>query len=231
MINHLTRSQDHHRLRERRGAGGSCEGQAFTGVVRPTAAEITRHHSADPAVTGLERLPGGEHWASPKVIVSPDPSWGPAYERLAVLIRAALGDRVIALHHVGSTAVPDLPAKPVIDIDLVVAGPENESSYVPDLQHAGFRLHAREPGWHQHRLFKYRGPFAHLHVFGPDCPELIRHLLFRDWLIEHREDRDRYAEAKREAAGQHGDAQLYTELKGPTVREIYERMFRSADLL
>ena len=205
--------------------------RGFTGVVRPTAAEITRHHSADPAVTGLERLPGGEHWASPKVVVSPDPAWLRRTRRLAALIRSALGDRVIELHHVGSTAVPDLPAKPVIDVDLVVAAPEDESAYVPDLQQAGFRLHAREPGWHQHRLFKYREPFAHLHVFGPDCPEVIRHLLFRDWLTEHQEDRDRYAEAKREAASQHGDAQLYTDLKEPTVREIYERVFRSHDLL
>jgi GrpB-like predicted nucleotidyltransferase (UPF0157 family) len=91
-------------------------------------------------------------------------------------------------------------------------------------------LHAREPGWHQHRLFKHREPFAHLHVFGPDCPEVIRHLLFRDWLTEHQEDRDRYAEAKRDAASQHGDAQAY-DLKEPTVREIYERVFRSHDLL
>lgn len=205
--------------------------ERFTGVVRPTAAEITRHHSADPAVTGLERLPGGEHWASPKVVVSSNPAWMQAYARLAARIRAALGDRVLELHHVGSTAVPGLPAKPVIDIDLVVSAPDNESFYVPDLQQADFRFHAREPGWHQHRLFKFRDPFAHLHVFGPDCPEVVRHLLFRDWLIEHQEDRDRYAETKREAASQHNDSQLYTDLKEPTVRAIYEQVFRSQGLL
>lgn len=203
----------------------------FNGVVRPTAAEITQHHTADPAVTKLERLPGGEQWASPKDIVSPDPAWGQTYQRLADIIRTALGDRVLELHHVGSTAVPDLPAKAVIDIDLVVANPDDETSYAADLQRAEFRFHAREPGWHHHRLFKFRDPFTHLHVFGPDCPEVIRHLLFRDWLIKHREDRDLYALAKRVAARQHGDGQLYTDLKAPTVRDIYDRAFRSQGLL
>ncbi len=127
--------------------------------------------------------------------------------------------------------MPDLPAKPVIDIDVVVDAPENESDYVPDLQEAGFRLHAREPGWHEHRLLKYRDPFTHLHVFGPDCPEVVRHLLFRDWLTEHQEDRERYATAKQEAACQHGDARVYTDLKEPVVREIYQKVFGARGLL
>jgi GrpB-like predicted nucleotidyltransferase (UPF0157 family) len=199
--------------------------------VRPTAAEIVTHHSPDPAITRLERLPGGEHWASPKVIVEPDPRWGADFITLTQLIHTALGVRVIELHHVGSTAVTGLPAKPVIDVDLVVADPAAEDAYIADLEAAGFRFHAREPGWHQHRLLKFRSPFAHLHVFGPDCPEVIRHLMFRDWLIEHPEDRLGYAEVKRDAARRHSGDAYYTELKGPFVRAIYERAFRAHGLL
>ena len=58
----------------------------------------------------------------------------------------------------------------------------------------------REPWWHEHRLLKYDDPVTHLHVFGPECPEVIRHLMFHDWLVEHPDDRERYAAAKPAAA-------------------------------
>ena len=118
------------------------------------------------------------------------------------------------MHHVGSTAVAGLPAKPVLDIDLVLADPANEDLYAPALQAAGFHFHAREPGWHEHRLFKWREPFSHLHVFGPDGPEVIRHVLFRDWLAAHPDDRDLYAAAKRRALDAHSRATPYTGLEG-----------------
>jgi GrpB-like predicted nucleotidyltransferase (UPF0157 family) len=104
------------------------------------------------------------------------------------------------VHHVGSTSVPGLPAKPIIDVDLVVADPGDEPSYIPDLVAAGLVHAVREPWWHGHRLLKGDQPQAFVHVFGPDCPEVVRHLMFRDWLVEHAEDRERYAEAKRAAA-------------------------------
>ena len=61
----------------------------------------------------------------------------------------ALGDRVLALEHVGSTSVPDLPAKPIIDIDLTVTDSSDEAAYVPALEQVGFVLQVREPGWHR----------------------------------------------------------------------------------
>ena len=83
------------------------------------------------------------------------------------------------------------PAKPVIDVDLVVADPADEPAYIPDLEAAGFVHTIREPWWHEHRLVKYDDPVAYVHIFGPDCPEVVRHRMFHDWLVEHDDDRER----------------------------------------
>ena len=129
-----------------------------------------------------------------------DPAWPAAYAVLADLVRGALGDDVLALDHVGSTSVPGLAAKPIIDLDLTVADSTDESRYVPQLEAAGFTLVLRERAWHQHRLLTHETPRANLHVWSPDCPETVRHALLRDWLREHPEDREAYVAAKRTAA-------------------------------
>ena len=163
----------------------------------PTAEEITRHFDDDP--DGIDWV-GVDPPSRPIEVVEPDPAWPAQFEVLATRIRSALGDRALAVEHVGSTSVPGLAAKPIIDIDLTVADPGDEPSYVPDLETAGFRLRMREPGWHEHRLVVADDPRANIHVFGTDSPEVIRHRMFRDWLIEHPDDRERYAAAKRESA-------------------------------
>ena len=203
----------------------------------PTPAEITRHHSDEPP-------PGATPWVDPDAnqpyeihVVEPDPAWPGLFDELSARVRAALGERVLELHHVGSTSVPGLPAKPVIDADLVVADPADEAAYVPDLVAAGFVHTVREPWWHEHRLLKWPTPRAHLHVFGPDCPEVVRHLMFRDWLRSHDDDREWYAAAKRAAAAEtnarpgRGTGMDYNRVKGPVVREIYDRIFRAHGLL
>src|SRR5208282_5987858 len=88
------------------------------------------------------------------LIVDYDPKWPELFKREAERINAALGGRVITLEHVGSTSVPDLPAKPIIDILLVVADSAAEAEYVPDLERCNYVLRIREPEWHQHRMFK-----------------------------------------------------------------------------
>ena len=133
----------------------------------------------------------------PIAVIDPDPSWPAQFDELADRIRGALGGRVLALEHVGSTSVPDLPAKPIIDIDLVVTDSSDEAAYVPALEQIGFVLLVREPGWHQHRLMVATSPPANLHVFSPDSPEVIRHRMFRDWLRDHPDDRVLYTDAKR----------------------------------
>jgi GrpB-like predicted nucleotidyltransferase (UPF0157 family) len=168
-------------------------------------------------------------------IAEPDPAWPARYGELAGLIRAALGWRALHLEHVGSTSVPGLPAKPVIDIDLTVADPGREQDYVPALEEAGFRLVIREPWWHGHRALSRTQPCCNIHVFGFDSPELIRHRIFRDWLRGNPADRDRYAAVKREAAARANAAgehvMQYNARKQDVVRDIYRRAFLAAGLL
>jgi GrpB-like predicted nucleotidyltransferase (UPF0157 family) len=142
----------------------------------------------------------GEPKTERVVIAEYDPAWPQLYAREAERIRAALGDRALAVDHVGSTSVPGLPAKPIIDIDLTVADSADEESYVFALQSAGYVLRIREPEWYEHRLFKGPDTNINLHVFSPGADELERHLLLRDWLRSHPEDRDLYASKKRELA-------------------------------
>jgi GrpB-like predicted nucleotidyltransferase (UPF0157 family) len=120
------------------------------------------------------------------------------FDGLARRIRAALGDAACAVHHAGSTAVPGLSAKPIIDVVLAVADSADEDVYVSALIGAGFRFHLREPQWFEHRLMKAADPAANLHIFTVGCTEIDRILRFRDWLRANADDRLLYEITKRE---------------------------------
>ena len=153
-----------------------------------------------------------------------DPNWPARYRREEARIHAALGARVVAIEHVGSTAVPGLPAKDRVDVDLIVADPADEDAYIPDLTAAGYLLRAREPHWYQHRCLWTESHDVNLHVFGPDCDEYLRHVIFRDWLRAHPHDRDRYAAQKYESAAKHPmSASRYVHDKAAIVVEILKR--------
>ncbi len=143
-----------------------------------------------------------EEASLPIRIVDYDPAWPARFAAEAARIRAALGARILRLEHAGSTSVPGLGAKPVLDILLVVADSRDEAAYAPPLQAASFRLTLREPHWHEHRMFEGAGVRANLHVFSAGCPEIERMLVFRDWLRAHAADRELYLRAKRALAPQ-----------------------------
>jgi GrpB-like predicted nucleotidyltransferase (UPF0157 family) len=158
-------------------------------------------------------------------VVPYEPGWPSEFARLSSLVRGALGDRVLALEHVGSTSVPGLVAKPVIDIDLIVADSADEEAYVPALEAAGFTLRIREPDWEEHRLLTVL-PHTNLHVFPPGTPEPQRHIRFRDWLRTHPDDRAEYAALKVELGGRgFTDGMDYNNHKAALVYDIYERIF------
>ncbi len=90
----------------------------------------------------------------PILIVEYDPCWPELFAREADQIRFVLGSRALRIEHVGSTSVPGLAAKPVIDLLLVVADSAEEDAYAPALEAASFVLRIREPDWYEHRLFK-----------------------------------------------------------------------------
>lgn len=159
-----------------------------------------------------------------------DSAWKTQFQSLRDGIDIALAGVALAIEHVGSTAVPGLPAKPVIDIDVIVDDPEDEDAYVPALAAMGYILTVRERSWYQHRMLRRDSPRVNVHVFGPNCPEHIRHLLFRDWLCTHLEDRDLYAEAKLQAKDGVDTAQAYNMKKQAVVRAIYARLFEAHHL-
>ncbi|XXT21183.1 GrpB family protein [Sorangium sp. So ce429] len=198
----------------------------------PTAEEITKHHEPVP-----DRSPwvNGPPKPAPIVVVDHDESWPRQFDIVAQKIRAALGDAALAIEHVGSTSVRGLPAKPTIDVDVTVADPADELAYVPALSSAGFTLVIREPDWHEHRCLTLAEPSSNVHVFGPDCPEVIRHRMFRQWLTDHPEDLELYRRAKLAAAAEvstgSGAMMDYNKHKEPVIRAIYERMFRASGLL
>ena len=193
-----------------------------------TSEEITRHHDDDP-----DENPCVNGAPSPETIevVAYDPRWPGRFRALAAELQETLGDEILGLEHVGSTSVAGLAAKDVIDIDLTVADPREENRYVPELQRLGYVLTIREPSFHEHRCLRLDDPRVNLHVFGPDCPEAIRHRMFRDWLRTHPEDRRAYVAAKRAAIPGSADVMQYNERKQALIHEIYDRLFREAGLL
>jgi GrpB-like predicted nucleotidyltransferase (UPF0157 family) len=153
-----------------------------------------------------------------------DPAWPLRYQREQERIRSILGDRVILIEHVGSTAVPGLPAKPVVDIALEVPDTADEGAYVTELEAAGYVLRIREPEWFEHRLFKGPEGDLNIHVFPAGCAEVQRMLMFRDWLRANAADRELYAGAKRELAARDWQyMQQYADAKTEVVREIIAR--------
>jgi GrpB-like predicted nucleotidyltransferase (UPF0157 family)/RimJ/RimL family protein N-acetyltransferase len=157
-------------------------------------------------------------------IIEYDAAWPTLFALEADRIRAALDARVLRLEHVGSTSVPGLAAKPIIDILLVVLDTRDEAAYVPDLERVGYVLKAREPDWHEHRFFKGPVREINLHCFSDGCPEIERMLVFRDWLRSNECDRLLYERTKRGLAGQTWKyVQNYADAKTTIVEEILTR--------
>lgn len=157
-------------------------------------------------------------------LVEYDPEWPKLFEIEAGKIRAALGERALLLEHAGSTSVPGLCAKPIIDIILGVADSSDESTYAPDLEAAGYSLRIREPEWFEHRVFKGIEPSVNLHVFTIGCSEIDRMLLLRDWMRSHHQDRDLYANTKRDLSQRTWKyVQHYADAKSTVVAEIMSR--------
>lgn len=153
-----------------------------------------------------------------------DPRWPELFRAEAERIVRAMGQRALRIEHIGSTAVPGLAAKPIVDILLVVKDSANEALYAPDLEGAGYTLRIRERDWHEHRMFLGPDAPVHLHVFSEGCPEIERLLRFRDRLRNTATDRDRYEQAKRDLVRREWRyMQNYADAKSGIVKEILGR--------
>lgn len=172
-----------------------------------------------------------EPYAVPVVVVDPDPAWPGLFAQERAAITSALGSTALSVEHVGSTSVPGLPAKPVIDVLLLVPDSADEPAYLPALLAVGYHLRVREPDWLEHRVVARRladgdSHDVNVHVFSPGAAdrEVARMRMFRDWLRTHREDRDRYAATKRELASRRWrHVQDYADAKSEVVEAILVR--------
>ena len=158
------------------------------------------------------------------VLAEYDDAWPERYAALEQEIRGVLRDEALLVEHVGSTSVPGLVAKPIIDIVLVVADSACERDYVPAFEGAGYALRVREPDWYEHRMLVAANDDVQVHVFSEGCPEVERMLRFRDRLRADPTERGLYADVKRDLAARHWrHVQHYADAKTAVVNEIVTR--------
>jgi GrpB-like predicted nucleotidyltransferase (UPF0157 family) len=170
------------------------------------------------------RIGGPRPLSGPIELRDYDPRWPDLYAEHRARLHDVLGDRVVRVEHVGSTSVPGLAAKPIIDIVLEVPDTTDEAAYVDDLEAAGYVLRFREPEWFEHRLFKPSDGGVNLHVFPSGCTETDRMVRFRNWLRANAADRELYLRTKRELAARDWKyMQQYADAKTGVVEAIMTR--------
>jgi GrpB-like predicted nucleotidyltransferase (UPF0157 family) len=158
------------------------------------------------------------------VMADYDLAWPERFRQEEVRIVAALGEAALSVEHIGSTSVPGLAAKPIVDILLVVENSGEEASYLPALEEAGYVLRVREPDFHEHRMFRTAAKDVHVHVFSLGSPEIERYLLLRESLRQNEEERELYAQTKRALAKQDWPTmEHYAEAKTEVVEGIISR--------
>jgi GrpB-like predicted nucleotidyltransferase (UPF0157 family) len=168
---------------------------------------------------GVELVGGPE--AGKVEVVAYDLRWVARFEHERSRILETLGPAARRIDHVGSTAVEDLCAKPIVDIDVSVQDPADEGVYLPALERAGYRLRIREPG---HRMLRTRTRDVHVHIGEAGSPWERRHLLFRDWLRTSEPDRRLYSAVKMELATcVWADTNDYAKAKNDVIRQITAR--------
>jgi GrpB-like predicted nucleotidyltransferase (UPF0157 family) len=158
-------------------------------------------------------------------VLAYNPEWPQKFQKHEGIIRSALGDTALQIEHIGSTAVPGLAAKPIIDVLVVVPDSSDESFYLPQLEEVGYVLRVREPDFHEHRMMRTPEKDVHIHIFSPGSSEVERYLLFRDRLRQDPKARNRYEKVKRELATHAwSDMNAYADAK----TKIIEKIIKSA---
>ncbi len=162
----------------------------------------------------------GELRNDPVVVVPPDDGWPAIFASWRWRLAAALGVVAVRIDHVGSTAVPGLAAKPVVDIQVSVGDVQDEGSYVPAIELLGPRLRSREPG---HRYLRPPPGMARdvqVHVCQAGGEWERDHLRFRDYLRTHPDRAAAYGALKIDLAARYPQDRIgYAEAKGPFIAE------------
>jgi GrpB-like predicted nucleotidyltransferase (UPF0157 family) len=155
------------------------------------------------------------------VVSDYDPAWSLRFAEVEARIGSALGDAALSVEHIGSTSVPGLAAKPIIDVLVVVADVDAEQSYVTALENAGFVLRVREAG---HRMFRTPDRDVHIHVYSSGDQAIRDYLDLRDWLRVDGSDRSLYEAVKRDLAQRPwSDMNHYAEAKSEVIQQVLRR--------
>jgi GrpB-like predicted nucleotidyltransferase (UPF0157 family) len=158
------------------------------------------------------------------ILVDYNPRWPEKFRKHAEMIERALGTKALSIEHVGSTSVPMLASKPIIDILVVVEDSGDEANYLPALLEAGYVLRVREPDWHQHRMFRTPEQDVHIHAFSAGCDEVKRQIAFRDRLRTNVDERLLYESVKQKLAKEDWpDMDAYARAKSEVVEQITGR--------
>ena len=152
-------------------------------------------------------------------------AWEQNFRQIKAELQEALGELALRIEHVGSTAVPGLSAKPIIDIDVVIRDRSLLCSVISRLEATGYQYEG-DLGISGREAFTYEGKDHlqkhHLYVCPEDSAELRRHLLFRDYLRSHPEAVKEYSQIKEEGALLYPeDIDKYIEYKSPYIEKIY----------
>jgi GrpB-like predicted nucleotidyltransferase (UPF0157 family) len=161
------------------------------------------------------------------VMADYDPSWPEVFEKLRERIAAALGPLVLAIEHVGSTSVPNMCAKPIIDLDVIVRR-EDVAAAIAAVEALGYR-HEGDLGVEGREAFRWTAEFPehHLYMCPEGSPAFERHVLFRDYLRTHPEKAREYAELKKRLAQQfHDDRSRYQAAKADFVDSLIEESLK-----
>lgn len=163
------------------------------------------------------------------VVVPYRPDWPETFRLHRERIAAALGARALGIvDHIGSTAVPGLAAKPIVDMLLVVADSADEDAWLPAMEGAGYVLRVREPEFEEHRMFRTPELDVHVHVLSDGSPEIERYLRFRDALRAAPHLRARYQTLKLTLAAQDwSDMTAYAQAKSDLVEAIVDWSMRT----
>ena len=163
--------------------------------------------------------------ANPVIIEDYDPRWPQVFEMLRSRVSAVLNELAISIEHVGSTAVPGLAAKPIIDIDVLLRSSTDLRAVISKLAELGYQ-HKGDLGVSGREAFRANGSAVqhHLYVCLPGSREYSRHIAFRNYLRAHAADANAYALLKRELASKFGsDREGYNQAKSEFVQRILER--------
>lgn len=155
-------------------------------------------------------------------LVPHDPEWADIYERAAAHIRDALGRAALSIDHVGSTAIPGIDAKPVIDILVVVESYDPEAAYRIPLEALGYAFHHRDE-IHAFFVGQPEGMATQVGVEEKSSEDPRRMIAFRDYLRTHADEAARYERLKHTLADRFSDKDAYADAKSEYVKEVVRR--------